>query len=105
MTIPKRIPEDAQGMPQAVVNTMQPADTPLGFHMGNTPLVFQNGKYHSGFPQREMHPRFLSDKPSRRHNGPQNSSTVFRGINPFLTLTPHSTPLQCPHREDQCFGS
>ena len=81
--------------------TMQPADTLLGFHMGNTPLVFQNGKYHSGFPQGKCTHGFLPDKPSRRHNGLQNTSTVSEGINPFPTLRPPSQPLQCHQNESQ----
>jgi hypothetical protein len=65
MAIPKRMPMDTRGFTGNATDyyqhnaiTMQPADTLLGFHMGNTPLVFQNGKYHSGFPQREMHQWF-----------------------------------------------
>jgi len=60
--------------------------------MENTTLGFLKGKCIHGF---------LPDKPSRRHNGPQNAPTVSRGINPFQTLTPHSQPLQCPQNKSQ----
>ncbi len=60
--------------------------------MENTILVFLKGKCSHGF---------LPDKPSRRHNGPQNASTVSRWINLFQTLTPHSQPLQTPQNKTQ----
>lgn len=99
------MPENAQEIPQAIASTMPSQchqqihplvfiwETRLWFSkMENTTLVFLKGKCTHGF---------LSDKPSRRHNGPQNAFTVFRGINPFSTLTTPSTPLQTSQNENQ----
>ena len=92
-------------MPQAIASTM-PSQCYQQIHslvfiwethfwfskMENTTLVFLKGKCTHGF---------LSDKPSRCHNGPQNASTVFKGINPFPILTTPSQPLQTPQNESQ----
>ena len=99
------MPEDAHGIQQAIASTtpsqcyqqIHPLvfiwETHLWFSkMENTTLVFLTGKCTQGF---------LPDKPSHRHNGPRNAFTVSRGVNPFPTLTPHSTPLQCPQNESQ----
>ena len=108
MANPKRIPgipEDAHGIPQAIANTMPSQchqqihllvfiwETRLWFSkMENTTLVFLKGKCTHGFQP---------GKPSRHHKGPQNASTVFRGINPFPTLTMPSQPIQTPQNESQ----
>jgi len=82
MAIPNRVSENAQGIPQAIARTTPSQchqqihslvfiwETRLWFSkMENTTLVFLKGKCTHGFQP---------EKPSRRHNGPQNASSVSR---------------------------